>query len=128
MRPRYADLFRRMRDTDPVLADAAFDAVLFDRADALPDLVECYQTSRDAKQRFDVIQLLGFTESAQAVPTLIAALDDKDAAVRAEACRALEDVGASDAVSLLEARLSDLDGSVRHAAAEALASLRPTGS
>jgi HEAT repeat protein len=127
MRPRYADLFRRMRDPDQVLADAAFDAVLFDRADALPDLVECFQTSRDAKMRFDVVQLLGFTESPLAVPTLVAALDDKDASVRAEACRALEDVRAVVAIPTLEARLTDVDTDVRHAAAEALTSLRATG-
>jgi len=127
MRPRYADLFRRMRDPDPVLADAAFDAVLFDRAEALPDLVECYQSARDAKMRFDVIQLLGFTESRLAVPTLMAALDDKDAAVRAEACHALEDVRAMDAIPLLEARLGDVDTEVRHAAAEALTALRSAG-
>ena len=36
MRPRYADLFIRLRDPDPVKSDAAFDAILFDRGEALP--------------------------------------------------------------------------------------------
>ena len=63
MRPRYADLFRRMRDPDPVAADAAFDAVLFDREEAIPDLVECFQKSRkDPLLRFLCVQLLGFSE------------------------------------------------------------------
>jgi hypothetical protein len=43
MRPRYADLFRRMLDPEQELADAAYDAVLFERADAVPDLVACYE-------------------------------------------------------------------------------------
>jgi HEAT repeat protein len=122
MRPRYADLFRRMRDPDPVAADAAFDAVLFDRADALPDLVECLQKSKkDPILRFLCVQLLGFSESAAALPALIEALDDKSALVRAEACRSLEDLAHPSSVAHLEARLGDVDAEVRVAAHEALA-------
>jgi HEAT repeat protein len=125
MRPRYADLFRRMRDPDPILADAAFDAVLFDRAEAIPDLMECYDKSRrDPVMRFLCVQLLGFTESPDALPTLLAALDDRSALVRAEACRSLEDVRIKDVIPLLEARLHDVDDEVRIAAAEALATIR----
>lgn len=125
MRPRYADLFRRMRDPDPVLADAAFDAVLFDRAGAVPDIVECFEKSRkDPAMRFLCVQLLGFSEAPAAYPTLLEALSDRSAMVRAEACRSLEDLARPDAVPVLEERLHDLDEDVRVAAAEALATIR----
>ncbi|MDP2310048.1 MAG: HEAT repeat domain-containing protein [Pseudomonadota bacterium] len=128
MRPRYADLFRRMRDPDPVAADAAFDAVLFDRAGALPDLIECFQKSRkDPLLRFLCVQLLGFSESPDALPVLLDALDDKHEMVRAEACRSLEDLAHPSAISHLEARLDDIDEEVRVAAAEALLAVRGGG-
>ena len=125
MRPRYADLFRRMRDPDPVLADAAFDAVLFDRAEAVPDIIECYQKSKkDDEMRFDMVQLLGFSGAAACVAPLIEALDDKSARVRAEACRSLEDLRAIATVPALESRLTDVDENVRIAAQEALDAIR----
>ena len=125
MRPRYADLFRRMTDSDPMVADAAFDAVLFDRQEAVPDLVECYQNSkREPQLRYFVVQLLGFSGSPSAVETLLEALNDRDSSVRAEACRSLEDLSARVAVPQLEARLSDADAEVRTAAAEALDVIR----
>lgn len=125
MRPRYEALFQRMRDPDPESADAAFDAVLFDREQAIPDLVECYaRAKKDAALRFLVVQLLGFSGDASAIPTCLLALSDKDASVRAEACRSLEDLHAKDALPDLEARLSDLDEHVRLAAAEAVHILR----
>lgn len=121
MRPRYADLFQRMRDPDPVLSDAAFDAVMFDRAEAIPDLIECYDRSKkDDELRFLVVQLLGFSGSRKALPTLLDALEDKAPKVRAEACRSLEDINAPETVPALQARLGDLDEGVRIAAAEAL--------
>lgn len=127
MRPRYEALFQRMRDPDPEAADAAFDAVLFDREQALPDLVECYQKARkDPVLRFLVVQLLGFSGARAAIPTCVAALADKDPAVRAEACRSLEDLRAKEALPALEARLDDLDEHVRLAAAEAIEALRTT--
>lgn len=128
MRPRYADLFQRMRDPDPILSDAAFDAVLFDREDAIPDLMECYDRSRkDDELRFLCVQLLGFSGSRKALPGLLGALDDRDPKVRAEACRSLEDVNARETIPALEARLSDLEETVRVAAAEALIELQKTG-
>lgn len=121
MRPRYADLFQRMRDPDPVLSDAAFDAVMFDRAEAIPDLIECYERSKkDDELRFLVVQLLGFSGSRKALSTLLDALEDRDPKVRAEACRSLEDINAAETVPALQARLGDLDEGVRLAAAEAL--------
>ncbi|MES2637995.1 MAG: HEAT repeat domain-containing protein [Myxococcota bacterium] len=128
MRPRYADLFRRMRDPDSVAADAAFDAVLFDRAEALPDLIECFQKSRkDPLLRFLCVQLLGFSESIEALPVLLDALDDKHEMVRAEACRSLEDLAHPSSIPHLEARLDDMDEEVRVAAAEALIAVRGGG-
>lgn len=124
MRPRYVDLFRRMRDPNPELADAAYDAVLFDRHEAVPDLVECFEKSRrDGALRFLCVQLLGFSGAADGVPTLIAALADEDARVRAEACRSLEDLGAVEAIDALRARIHDVDPDVRESAHEALLAL-----
>ena len=110
-----------MRDPDPVAADLAFDAVLFDREGALPDLIECLEKNRkDAVLRFLCVQLLGFSGTRRAVPPLLDALDDRDGSVRAEACRSLEDLRAAEAVSALRARLDDVDQEVRLAAAEAI--------
>jgi hypothetical protein len=108
MRPRYADLFQRMRDPDPVKSDAAFDAVLFDRGHALPDIVECYKlAAKDHVIRFYSVQLLGFSGCEDAIPTLLVALDDPEPMVRAEVC------------STLEAHLHDIDPDVAKAAREA---------
>lgn len=128
MRPRYADLFRRMTDPDPMLADAAFDAILFDRQEAVPDLIEGYEKfKRDSQTRYLIVQLLGFSGSPSAVPVLLDALADKDSAVRAEACRSLEDLACTAAMPQLEARLADVDAEVRMAAKEAIEALRSTG-
>ncbi|MED5369901.1 MAG: HEAT repeat domain-containing protein [Myxococcota bacterium] len=124
MRPRYADLFRRMGDPDPIERDAAFDAVLFDRGEALPDLVSAYKVfAKDTLRRFYAVQLMGFSGDKRAIPPLMKALDDPEAAVRAEACRSLEDLRAKDALPALRARLDDMDAEVRIAAREALAHL-----
>jgi HEAT repeat protein len=138
MRPRYADLFRRMLDPEQELADAAYDAVLFERADAVPDLVACYEAcaappARGLARRHDQcttlrflsVQLLGFSEAPAALPTILAALDDRSPLVRAEACRSLEDLRHAEALPLLEARLADVDAAVCAAAAEAVLALRP---
>lgn len=125
MRPRYADLFRRMRDPDPIKQDAAFDAVLFDRAGALPDVVECYQQcADDPLMRYFMVQLMAFSGAKAAVRPLVRALEDPDPLVRAEACRGLEDLRARAAAPALQARLNDLHPEVREAAADALDALR----
>jgi HEAT repeat protein len=124
MRPRYADLFNALLDPDPRRADAAFDAVLFDRGEALPDLADLYRDNpREPLLRFYAIQLMGFSEEPAAIPMVIDALDDHDPAVRAEACRALEDLRAKEAIPLLKARTDDLDPEVRRSAREALEAL-----
>ncbi len=125
MRPRYADLFEALCDPEPERVDRAFDAILFDRGEALPDLAECYRISRrNAKLRYMLIQLLGFTEDPRAIPTVALALEDSHPLVRAEACRSLEDLKAQDHAPQLEARLQDMDAFVRKAAREALESFR----
>ena len=124
MRPRYADLFEALTDPDPRRADAAFDAVLFDRAEALPDLAELYQLNpREPLLRFYAIQLMGFTEDPRAIPAVMEALHDHDPSVRAEACRALEDLRAREATPALRERTDDLDPEVRRSAREALEAL-----
>lgn len=123
MRPRYADLFKALLDDDPRRADAAYDAVLFDRGEALPDLQELLRTASDPRLRFYAVQLMGFSGDARAVPMVVEALDDADASVRAEACRSIEDLRAKDALDALSQRTRDLDPHVRRAAREAVAVL-----
>ena len=125
MRPRYADLFVRLRDSDPIKSDAAFDAILFDRGEALPELIECYGLAKkDHILRFYAVQLMGFSGHQGAFDTLIHALDDPEPMVRAEACRSLEDLGSKLAIEALEARTVDLDAQVRLAAFEALDAIK----
>ena len=115
-----------MRDPDLAKRDAAFDAVLFDRGQALPDIIECYKLAEsDHILRFYAIQLLGFSGSPNAVDTLVFALNDPEPMVRAEACRSLEDLGlkTQSVRSSLKARLDDIDGEVSQAAEEALSHL-----
>jgi HEAT repeat protein len=124
MRPRYADLFQALKDPDPVRSDKAFDDILFDRAEALPDLMEAFGKFGDAPLvRYYLVQLMGFTEDARAVPCVLNALGDPNADVRAEACRALEDLRARDALPHLQSRLEDMDAKVRHAAEETIRAL-----
>lgn len=122
MRPRYADLFEAFKDLDPARADAAFDAVLFDRAEAIPDLIELYERERagDPLLRFYAVQLLGFSEDARAVPAVVTSLEDPDPGVRAEACRALEDLRAKEALDMVQRRTRDLDPNVRRAARDTI--------
>ena len=122
--PRYADLFEDLCDPDQERADHAFDAILFDRGQAVPALERCYELSpRNAKLRYLVVQLLGFSGDPRAIPPVVRALDDRHAVVRAEACRALEDLRATDHREALEARRTDVDAAVRLAAEEAIDSL-----
>jgi HEAT repeat protein len=125
MRPRYADLFARMRSQNPDERDAAFDAVLFERRNAIPDLIACYALAKkEYLLRFYAIQLLGFTRDKGAAPTLITALDDPEPMVRAEACRGLGDLGLKSSLEQIKARLDDFDIGVRIAAAEAIAIIK----
>jgi HEAT repeat protein len=124
MRPRFADLFDALLDPDPSRADAAYDAILFERGEALAELAELYQRSKgDETLRFLAVQLMGFTEDRAAIPLVLTALDDAAPSVRAEACRALEDLRARDAGDALKARVTDLDANVRRAARDALTAL-----
>ena len=123
MRDRYRDLFAALLDPDPHRADKAYDAVLFDRGEALPDLQELYETAEDPHLRFYAVQLMGFSEDPRATALVIDALEDRAATVRAEACRALEDLRARQACDALAARIEDLDVHVRRAAREAMNAL-----
>jgi HEAT repeat protein len=124
LRPRYADLLRALSDPDPRRVDKAYDAILFDRGEALPDLVEAYQAyADDPVLRFYVVQLMGFSEDPKAIPPVVGALQDPDPLVRAEACRGLEDLRARDAIPQIQGRLEDLDPKVRSAAEETLRAL-----
>ncbi len=125
MRTRYQHLFKRIQEGDPEERDAAYDAVLFDRGEAIPDLQECYAQSRDAVlMRFYSVQLLGFSGDKAAIPAVTAALDDPSPSVRAEACRGLEDLRAKGSIPALRARLNDLEPEVRQAAREAIDALK----
>lgn len=124
MRPRYADLFEALKDPDPIRADKAFDDILFERGNALPDLIEAYEPkTREPLVRYALVQLMGFTEDPRAIPTVMNALDDPHPDVRAEACRALEDLRARDALPNLQSRLEDMDIKVRQAAEETIRAL-----
>ena len=124
MHPRYADLIEALKDPDIVRVDKAFDDILFDRGNALPDLIEAYGLPSDHPVvRYYLVQLMGFTEDPRAIPTVVTALDDPHPDVRAEACRALEDLRARDALSHLHARLEDMDIKVRSAAEETIRAL-----
>ncbi len=124
IRPRYRDLFDALLDPDPARADAAYDAVLFDRGEALPDLEALYTSTEDPLLRFYAVQLMGFSEDRSAIPLVERCLEDPEASVRAEACRALEDLRARSSAHLVEARLDDMDAKVRRAAREALSVLK----
>jgi HEAT repeat protein len=124
MRPRYSDLFRRLGDTDPHQVDKAFDAILFDRENAVPDLVEGYARGKHNDDvRYLLVQLLGFSESADATPAVQQALEDPSPRVRAEACRSLCDLRARQAMPFLRRRLQDMDAEVRSAAVDAISVL-----
>ena len=124
MRPRYAALLKALKDPDPVRSDKAYDAILFDRGEALPDLIEAYSVfSGDPTIRYYIVQLMGFSEDRRATDTVISALSDPDGIVRAEACRALEDLRARDALPELHARMEDMDSKVRMAAEETIRAL-----
>ncbi len=120
MRPRYSDLFESLMDPDSRRSDQAFDAILFDREQAIPDLVQLYASADETRLRFYAIQLLGFTESQKALGTIMEGLEDSEPLVRAEACRACEDLRAREAIPLLHKRTRDVDREVRRAAREAL--------
>ncbi len=124
MRPRYSDLFRRLGDVDPHQVDKAFDAILFDREQAVPDLIEGYTAgSHPDGVRYLLVQLLGFSESDSALPAVERALEDPSPKVRAEACRSLTDLRARQALPYLRLRLQDMDPEVRSAAVDAIAVL-----
>lgn len=117
--PRYRDLFRNMCDTDRKRVDAAFDAVLFDREHAVPALIEQYKLAQDRPQlRYFCVQLLGFNDTQEVIPTLLKALNDSEPAIRIEALYALEDQCCYEALDRIQTRTGDIDSEVRTIASE----------
>jgi len=124
VRPRYADLIRRLQDLDPRAADKAFDALLFDREEAVPDIAAAYASwDLPPLVRRDLVQLLGFSECPGAVVPVEAALEDAAPVVRAEACRSLVDLRSRASLPWIRRRLKDLDPEVRGAALDAVHTL-----
>lgn len=80
--------------------------------------------SADLKARLSAIEDLAEEDADKALPPLLAALNDKDARVRAAAAEALGEVGDPFAIEPLGKGLTgDDDSDVREAAAEALGEL-----
>lgn len=124
MRTRYRELFQRLQNPNPRQVDEAYDSILFEREKAISDLIEGYRTETMPTQvRYLIIQLLGFTESNDALPVVIEALNDPEPKVRAEACRSLIDLRAKKTLSFLRQRLEDMDPDVRQAARDAISIL-----
>ncbi len=117
--PRYRDLFKGMLDSDRNRADAAYDAILFDRKLAAPALIEQYKkANKNETMRYLCVQLMGFSDSKKVISPLIDALDDPSAVVRREACFALEDLSAYEAIDTIKQRIQDVDPDVRQIARE----------
>lgn len=78
---------------------------------------------RDAKARMRLIFAIRRARDSQAVPALVAALEDKNPQVRAAAADALKRLETADAIPALEKSLTDKDITAREQAALALARL-----
>ena len=91
--------------------------------DRLADAATCSEVNYGS--RFFAVRYLGDFDDELSVSALVAALNDQDDRVRAQAARSLRALGslAQAAVPALTNALSDSDGSVRVAAARALGTL-----
>jgi HEAT repeat protein len=98
-------------------------------ADAMPALIDEFKKDHWFKRRGQATKCVSWLGPAakDAVPELIGALNDQDAAVRFDAAIALGkiDPTAKDTVPVLVDALKDRDTSVRRAAAEALDGIGP---
>lgn len=128
------DACRRLRRVGteravPVLAallqdDSLFDAAL-DALEALP-FAEVDAALREAldqtqgRKRIGVMQALGARRDPQAVPALVAALQDPDPGAVAAAMAALGRIGTPQAARALMATRERVDEALRHALAEGL--------
>ncbi len=119
-----AALAARLADADRELAAAAADSLarIAARQGELPaDTGAALQAACAAKERdirLAALRALGEARGVEAIDTLIAALEDTDPFVRAEAVRALGKRG--EARQACAARFTDPEPNVRLAAAEAL--------
>lgn len=121
--PYYRDLFAAMTHDDSSISDSAFDKVMFERGQAVPYICAQYynsqsRTPKARKLRYYCIQLLSFSESSEAIPTILDALNDEYPLVRKEACYAVEDHKIIDALPQIRKRLQDMSPEVRHVAQE----------
>lgn len=90
---------------------------------ALPALLDALRTHPAAGREYlayALAELPGAATAAEVVPTLLALLDDTQAAMRVAAVRSLGQLGTAAAVPALAGRLRDADADVRAAAADAL--------
>jgi hypothetical protein len=90
-------------------------------------LTKQLNSAKDARLRSQVCQLLGKTQSPDAVLPLCSALNDAEPIVRSAAAGALGTLGASDGINCLKAAKDDPDSSVRRAVELALLANRPAG-
>ena len=90
---------------------------------ALPALLDALRTQPGPGREYlayALAELPGAATAAEVVPTLLALLDDAEAAMRVAAVRSLGQLGTVAAVPALAGRLRDTDEDVRAAAADAL--------
>jgi len=92
-------------------------------AAATPGILEQLKSS-DADTRQSAVRALANQKPPEAVPALVAALDDPVPAIRVLAAQALGAMRAADAAGALIARLDDADWSLQKAAIEALGEIR----
>jgi HEAT repeat protein len=112
-------LLQALDDSDSDVREEVADALSQIGAVCVPGLLA--QTShRDQHTRIAAIRALGQIGDPLAITTLVRALDDESAWVRAAAAEALGALVAVDAVKPLIARLSDPDRAVQQSARIAL--------
>lgn len=96
-------------------------SVVWVRWFAIGPLVDALRQADSAEMRREAEAALTRIKNARAVEPLVAALQDRDSAVRSSAARILGEIGSRQAIEPLAAALQDLDREVRLSAAWALA-------
>jgi len=104
--------FQQLRSRDAAERTKASNALLRFGNEIVPRLIEEYGSDY-TRVRFEVVQLLGKLKDPRAVPTLIAALNDKSASVAAAAAWALGEVRTPEALPELLRCADDASKKVR---------------
>ncbi|HZM94682.1 MAG TPA: HEAT repeat domain-containing protein [Vicinamibacterales bacterium] len=116
---------------DPPAPKQVFDAIPTLGASATPALLNTLKSlgveSRHFLPRRAILDALGRTRNAAAVPALQEALQDKEAGIRSEAAEALGQLGVATGATALRSALSDPVWHVREYAARSLGLLRDAG-